>query len=228
MNESHSTFLQQARDPATAPAQLRALATHEDATVRQAVTRNPRTPTHVLLQLAAEFPQAFVENPSLVFLRMVDLKFMTRLSLQTVRRILTLERLPDWFWFHATHFSHTLIRSEVASDRRIPEKFLKQLVSDKAVYVRVGCARNPLLPGESIERLARDNSIQVRCHVAANERTSVSVLRELAKDPSARVRNYVANNSHTPLDCLQQLEQDSNLLTRKAAIEQFAKGEKRS
>ncbi|WP_413201119.1 hypothetical protein [Nostoc piscinale] len=47
----------------TTPELLTELARHKDIKVRQAVARNPHTPTYTLFLLAEEFPQDFLHNP---------------------------------------------------------------------------------------------------------------------------------------------------------------------
>ena len=53
----------EAADENTPGDRLRELARNSDALVRQKVAMNPNTPTEVLLDLGAEFPNELIDNP---------------------------------------------------------------------------------------------------------------------------------------------------------------------
>ena len=55
---------QLAKDETTSPKILAQLATNEDYETRQSVAANPNTPTDILLNLGAEFPEELLDNPT--------------------------------------------------------------------------------------------------------------------------------------------------------------------
>ncbi|BAY99572.1 hypothetical protein NIES37_35550 [Tolypothrix tenuis PCC 7101] len=63
MQVSDQSEIAVAKNLNTTPELLTELARHQDIKVRQAVAKNPQTPTYILFLLAEEFPQDFLHNP---------------------------------------------------------------------------------------------------------------------------------------------------------------------
>src|SRR5579859_1080901 len=83
-----------AANPATPEVTLVALSNEKDAAVRQAVAQNPNTAKHILLNLAWEFPRAFLSNPILQLLNLSDPNFLEALPVETWLHLFRCDNIP--------------------------------------------------------------------------------------------------------------------------------------
>jgi hypothetical protein len=87
-----------AQNPNAPSELLQKLSQHSDRFTRQNVTANPNTPIEILLELAASFPEVFLENPILPLLQLEKPDFLQTLSTDTAIRLLQCEKAPkEWF-----------------------------------------------------------------------------------------------------------------------------------
>jgi len=108
------------------------------------------------------------------------------------------------------------IRTSAISKKRLPEKVLQDLKTDKAATIRVAVIRATNDPS-LLEELSRDKCAWSRYHVIRNNKTPITVLKRLSKDPSMHVRQAIAQNKRTPKEILIVLAQDEKTFVRTAA-----------
>ena len=76
----------------TPPERLRELARNSDALVRQKVAMNSNTPTEVLLDLGAEFPNELIDNSVFDLLVLENLNLAKEIPEETLESILETKR----------------------------------------------------------------------------------------------------------------------------------------
>lgn len=91
---NRSALRAEARNHATEPARLRALA--KSGCARE-VAANPNTPSDLLLKLAARHFDAFLTNPVLPLLLLEDPGFCLKIPASALRRLLRREQMPPTF-----------------------------------------------------------------------------------------------------------------------------------
>ena len=106
---------------------------------------NPNTPTEVLLNLGAEFPEQLLDNPVFFLLLLENLNLVEQMPVTTLQSILKQERVP------------------------VP--FLEWAASHSNRDVLVAVAQKPNTPGDSLGKLARAKDPTVRQSVAQNPNT---------------------------------------------------------
>ena len=129
MKEPMNPSLQAAQNPATAPEQLRRLASHSEAAVRQAVAANPNAPEDVLVRLAAHFPQDVLANPVLDLLMVVNPNFLAE--------------MPEY------------ARNQLLGHPKASEGFARWAVKNGDVSALLSVLRNPNMPLGLIEPLQK-------------------------------------------------------------------------
>ena len=88
---------QQAQDENTAPEILAKLANSEDKITRQCVASNPNTPTEILLNLGAEFPQELLNNSIFDLLLLENSNLISEISITTLRSLIKQDDVPKSF-----------------------------------------------------------------------------------------------------------------------------------
>ncbi|VEP11871.1 hypothetical protein H1P_1230017 [Hyella patelloides LEGE 07179] len=86
---------QLAKDETTAPEILRELAINKDYQTRKSVAENPNTPTKILLNLGAEFPEELLDNPIFNLLSLENLNLIEELPFATKKSLLKCESVPQ-------------------------------------------------------------------------------------------------------------------------------------
>lgn len=76
---THQDEQEEASSPSTPPPRLQELAGHTSREVRRSVAKNASTPFPAVIHLCREFPEEFLENPSLPLWRLSDPGFFERL-----------------------------------------------------------------------------------------------------------------------------------------------------
>jgi hypothetical protein len=158
---------------------LWALGACEDAEIRAAVCRHPLTPMPLLFFLGAEFPQEFLQNPSIQ---------------------LTLLENPTAF-----HSWPEQIKLSILSSSELGEDTLREFLQKSSFRERRAAFMHPSLSASLLDELSRHPSTDIRQDLAASPRASTEILARLAQDPNIYVRGAVASNPNTPLDILQQM-----------------------
>lgn len=241
MNETDKQ-LQSAQNPNTPPEELATLATHPSLSVRHAVTQNPNTPKETLYKLAADFPDAFLQNPALPLLLLESPDFFIRMPWQTSKRLLARANLPvqivEALLGHrdspirvkaAAHpqlspdrlralsqYQDEEICLGVASNRNTPPDILSAIYK-KSLRVRSAVASNPSAPPSLLVLLAGDFAVWAQ--VANNPGAPATLLTQLATHESLDVRENVARNSAAPLSVLQLLAKDKDYEVRETLAE---------
>lgn len=77
------------------PELLRLLSTSTDYITRQNVAINPNTPTPILLDLGAEFPQELLANPILSLLLLENVNFLEQIPLKALRSLVKQDNVPE-------------------------------------------------------------------------------------------------------------------------------------
>ncbi len=195
-----------AQNPSASAQILHELSYHHDRTTRQYVTANPNTPTESLLELAADFPQTFLDNPIFSLLYLEQPHFIQTLPTQTAVKLLQCEQAPT-SWLQQVSIE---VRQILAKSRSTPITILGKLADDRTCWVCQAVAQNPRTPTEYLIRLADNTNSSVRWAVAGNPHTPIEYLIRLADDGDHLVRWAVASNPQTPAALLERLVGDDN------------------
>ncbi|MBN3896573.1 MAG: hypothetical protein HWQ41_15300 [Nostoc sp. NOS(2021)] len=166
---------------------LEELSLHPQPEVREAVARNPNTPTKVLLKLGKEFPDAITANPvfNLLVLENPESHFV-RLSLArstttSESAIAQLSKIED-----------EEILCAVARNPKTPLHILEQLVE------------NPPRFWDRQRSSDRYDFDRLFIAIHLNPNTSESLLLKLAESGSSNVKQAIAQNPKAPLSLLNQ------------------------
>lgn len=237
MTDRISTQLMLASNPATSAHLLENLAEDQDEEVRRAVASNPNTPWQVLMQLAWEFPQAFLSNP-VAPLQIVAHPEQITLDGQFWDHLLQEAIVPvvwwNWLRSHPASEVSQMVRLHVQYAGEAPHPFgiigqeeandLLTLVELLMLALSHGVslpaltsdppASQVLHTGEQIVEehlhwLIRVADPQVGQVVAGNELTPEDVLLILARDKDAGVQEALAGNRQTPAQVLRRLVYES-------------------
>ncbi|MBD2690405.1 hypothetical protein [Anabaena catenula] len=166
---------------------LEQLSSHPQPEVREAVAKNPNTPTKVLLKLGKEFPDAITANP--------------------VFNVLLLEN-PE------SHFVRlSLARSTTTSEEMIAQ--LSEIEDEEILCAVAGNPKTPLhILEELVENpprfwdRERNSDIydfdRLFITIHLNPNTSESLLLKLAQRGSSNVKQAIAQNPKAPLSLLNQ------------------------
>lgn len=170
----------------TSVAVLEELSLHPQPEVREAVARNPNTPTKVLLKLGKEFPDAITANPilNLLLLENPESHFV-RLSLarSTTTSEDTIARLSE--------IEDEEILCAVARNPKTPLHILEQLVENPFRFC----------DDENADEFDFDDLFTA---ILKNPNTSESLLLQLAESGSSYVKMAIAQNPKAPLSLLNQ------------------------
>lgn len=129
VNQADLNFiLQQAKSENTSPQLLEELAKHENILVRQAVVENPNTPTKILFDLSAKFPEQFIANPLLDLLLLENWNFFVKIPKETLMAILPLERVPEYFLKWASQQDDETLILAAIYNSKISSANLKELI----------------------------------------------------------------------------------------------------
>ncbi|MFN6537339.1 MAG: hypothetical protein RM021_013340 [Nostoc sp. EkiNYC01] len=177
---------------------LEELSSHPQPEVREAVARNPNTPTEVLLKLGKEFPDAITANPifNLLLLENPESHFV-RLSLArstttSESAIARLSKIED-----------EEILLAVARNPKTPLELLEQLVeSPPDFYDR-----------DNDGQYEVDNRLFIA--IAQNPNTSESLLLKLAESGISNIEMAIAENPNAPLSLLNKFADWRDVLMNK-------------
>lgn len=197
----------------TSVAVLEELSLHPQPEVREAVARNPNTPTKVLLKLGKEFPDAITANPilNLLLLENPESHFV-RLSLarSTTTSEDTIARLSK--------IEDEEILCAVARNPKTPLHILEQLVespprfcddenADEHDFDRLFTAivQNPNTSESLFLQLAEHGSSDVRMVIAQNPKAPLSLLNQFADWRNFSMHKTIARNPQAPIAILEKL-----------------------
>ena len=200
------TALEEAKAEITSGDRLRKLATSDDRAIRKAVTSNPNTPTDILWQLGAEFPDQLLANPVWDLLLLEHPNLFGDMPSETLESLLS--RATGSFFELVSRDINDKVRRVVASNSNTPPAVLEKLATDENMWVRQRVAKNSNTPVKLLQKLATDGDTWVRHEVVTNPNTPPTLLQILATDRDRHVRYEVARNNNTPPTALQILACD--------------------
>ena len=173
-----------AKNPCATSEVLRSLSWSDDTEICQNVAGNPNTPTAVLWQLGAKFPQALLDNPIFPLLFDPGVRCRVAYNFNTSSSILEL----------LAKDRDLEVRWRVACNSLTPTSSLELLAQDIDPSVRESVASNYHTPASILELLAQDNDARVRSAVAKNSNTPTSSLELLAQDIDPVVHQFAIKN----------------------------------
>ncbi|MBD2569230.1 hypothetical protein [Anabaena lutea] len=192
---------------------LEQLSSHPQPEVREAVAKNPNTPTKVLLKLGKEFPDAITANPvfNLLLLENPESHFV-RLSLarSTTTSEDTIARLSE--------IKDEEILCAVAGNPKTPLHILEELVENPPVFcddenadesdfdrLFTAIIQNPNTSELLLHELAERGSSNVRQAIAQNPKAPLSLLNTFADWRNFRMHKAIAQNPQAPSAILEKL-----------------------
>ncbi|MGI0483596.1 HEAT repeat domain-containing protein, partial [Geminocystis sp. CENA526] len=122
-----------AKNPHCPPNLLAELAQNEERLVRQAVTNNPNTSKETLLNLGAEFPEEFLDNPIFDLLLLENPSFLAEIPKSTLESIVKLEKFPQPFftWVLDNSNDNDPLLMALLSNPNLTREHLERLSSHK-------------------------------------------------------------------------------------------------
>lgn len=192
---------------------LEQLSSHPQPEVREAVARNPNTPTKVLLKLGKEFPDAITANPvfNLLLLENPESHFV-RLSL--ARSTTTSEDMIA----QLSKIEDEEILCAVAGNLKTPLHILEELVENPPLYpdpeyatecdfdrLFIAIAHNPNTSESLLLQLAERGSSYVEMAIAQNPKTPLSLLNKFADWENFSMHEAIARNPQAPSAILEKL-----------------------
>jgi len=187
-------LLLEAANPETPWQRLEVLAKHKAPEVRRALLQNPAlcpvddqgdVDTHLLFDLAMEFPDEAAEAPAFV----LHAFYGDPLSvIDVIKRIASYTKNPDLILFIASNYGHIepYVNTYISRNQYTPPEILTELSES---YPR-SVAQNRNTPPETLQKLSKNWP----SYVASNPNASTSLLRELCEHPQESVRMYAREN----------------------------------
>ena len=130
------TLLEEAKLETTPDSRLRELAASDNAAIRKAVASNPNTPTDILWELGAEFPDQLLANPVWNLLLLENPNLFANMAHYTLKRLLDCETASESFFELISKDSDRRVRIEVASNNNTPANVLEKLATDEDKDIR--------------------------------------------------------------------------------------------
>jgi Leucine rich repeat variant len=191
---------------------LEELSLHPQPEVREAVARNPNTPTEVLLKLGKEFPDAITANPifNLLLLENPESHFVwLSLARSTTTSESAIARLSE--------IEDEEILCAVARNPKTPLHILEQLVenpprfcddenADESDFDKlfIAIAQNPNT-SESLLLQLSGGSSNVQMAIAQNPKAPLSLLNKFADWRNFSMHKAIGRNPQAPSAILEKL-----------------------
>ena len=137
-----------ARNANAAPDLLRNFSSSSDNAIRKNVAGNPNTPTEILLELGAEFPQQLLENPVFSLLLLENPNFVADIPLVTLLSLLILDEVPPQFLELATSHDDVEVLLTIAMNPKTPKTALLALTQIQNIEVAEAARLHVTLGGE--------------------------------------------------------------------------------
>lgn len=217
-----------AENPALPQKMLVELAQSRKAVVRKRVAANPNVPYDLMLELAKEFPDQFLENPVFPLLLLENPLMFAEWPIPSLKGLLRGKNPPTELLAWAAHHRdagviqtlllHPLVTREMLQVALDNHPALRELIITHRNWDTLAVdlqAVEKLVWQAAVERLPQDS----RCRVAANPGMAIGLLRELAVDASSRVRQAAAHNPATPVDLLEGLANDRYVNVRQGVAQ---------
>jgi hypothetical protein len=209
-----------AADSGTTAATLRDFATDKSPKVREAVARNPSTPTDALQVLVRDEKWAVrfavAENPSSRALPVA----LGATDPDTRGRAAQREDLDPGSVQLVLHDAAHTVRERLAESTD-DASAVAALARDPHPAVRASAVHSDHLSEADVEMLARDSVAQVRAAAAASRRVSPDTLTGMAEDRSVQVRWSVLVNNPERLDLARKIADDADQMNAHQAKAQL-------
>ncbi|PAX52803.1 HEAT repeat domain-containing protein [Brunnivagina elsteri] len=118
----------------TTPELLQELSYSDDGEIRKAITTNPNTPTDILLQMGAEFPEELLENPIFSLLLLENPNLLQEMPEETQVSLLKLANIPDAFVQWALTSRRANIMYAVAMNPKASKLDLQKLINEASKH----------------------------------------------------------------------------------------------
>ncbi|MEM6753921.1 MAG: hypothetical protein AAF630_13200 [Cyanobacteria bacterium P01_C01_bin.38] len=205
-----------AQNANTAPSLLRIFSSSSDNIVRKNVAGNPNTPTEILLELGADFPQQLLDNPVFSLLLLENPNFVADIPLVTLQNLLLLDEVPPQFLELATSHDDVEVLLTIAMNPKTPKTALLALTQIQNIEVAEAARKHVTLAGEMQQgwnqaaiaamqttNLPRDRQSEIYLWAIG------AVPEYLLKTLDAEVRLHIAESVNTSEQILEILATDS-------------------
>jgi hypothetical protein len=205
-----------AQNANAAPDLLQYFSRSLDNIIRKNVAGNPNTPTEMLLELGAEFPQKLLDNPVFSLLLLENPNFVADMPLVTLQNLLILDEVPPQFLELATSHDDVEVLLTIAMNPKTPKTALLALTQIQNIEVAQAARLHVTLAGEmqygwneaaiaamQTTNLPRDRQSEMYLWAIG------AVPEYLLKTLDAEVRLHIAESLNTSEQVLEILATDS-------------------
>lgn len=199
-----------ASNSSATPELLQELAVSSDVIIRGNIAANPNTPTEILLNLGARFPEQMLENPVFSLLLLENPNLVNEMPLPTLQSVLQLKQVPIFFLEQAANKQEWQVQLAVTMNPNTPQSVLERLAAaniDSSVARNI--AEHPNTTGSVLEKLAEHEHFEADCRIAKHPKTPSNVLAKLAELYITKWRSRgglletIAENPNTPVSALE-------------------------
>lgn len=209
-----------------APNLLRIFSSSSDNIIRKNVAGNPNTPTEILLELGAEFPQELLDNPIFSLLLLENPNFVADIPLVTLLSLLKLDEVPPPFLELATSHDDVEVLLTIAMNPKTPKSALLTLTQIQNIEVAEAAAAHVTLAGEMQQGWNQAAIAAMQTTNLPRDRQSEMYLwaigavpKYLLKMLDAEVRLRIAESVNTSEQVLEILARDSYSRVRAMAAQ---------
>jgi hypothetical protein len=205
-----------AQNANAAPGLLRILSSRSDNIIRKNVAGNPNTPTEILLELGAEFPEQLLDNSVFSLLLLENPNFVADIPLVTLLSLLKLDGVPPSFLELATSHDDVEVLLTIAMNPKTPKTALLALTQIQNIEVAEAARKHVTLAGEMHQGWNEAAIVAMQTTNLPRDRQSEMYLwaidavpEYLLKTLDAEVRLHIAGSVNTSEQVLEILATDS-------------------
>ncbi|AFY55296.1 Leucine rich repeat protein [Rivularia sp. PCC 7116] len=200
----------------TAPDFLRNLSSESDRIIRANITGNPNTPTDILFELGADFPQQLLENPVFSLLLLENPNFVADIPVATLLSLLKIDEVSPQFLQLASNHDDVEVLLTIAMNSKTPLYALQALTKVQNIEVVEAAKLHVTLAGEMPQGWHETAISAMQTTNLPRDRQSEMYLwaigavpEYLLKTLDAEVRLHIAESSNTSEQILENLAGDS-------------------
>ncbi|MEO1762449.1 MAG: hypothetical protein AAFR83_10835 [Cyanobacteria bacterium J06629_18] len=200
----------------TSPQFLQHLSSSSDTLIRENIAANPNTPTEILLELGAEFPQQLLDNPIFYLLLLENPNFVSDIPIITLQSLLKLDEVPSSFLELATNHDDVEVLLTVAMNPKTPKTALRALTQVQNIEVAEAAFLHVSLSGEMHHSSKETAFAAMQTTNLPRDRQSEMYLWAIGAVPDyllktldAEVRLHIAESLDTSEEILAKLATDS-------------------
>ncbi|MBV6628285.1 MAG: hypothetical protein KI793_36090 [Rivularia sp. (in: Bacteria)] len=205
-----------AKNANTAPNLLRDLSSNSDRIIRANIAGNPNTPTDILLELGADFPQQLLENPVFSLLLLENPNFVADIPVATLLSLLKIDGVSPQFLELASNHDDVEVLLTIAMNPKTPLYALQALTTVQNIEVVEAAKLHVTLAGEMQQGWHKAAISAMQTTNLPRDRQSEMYLwgigaipEYLLKTLDAEVRLHIAQSSNTSEQILKNLAGDS-------------------